>query len=437
MRSRFRTIMLTMMTIMLLVAPFAAARPAPEPRGQEVRLLHDHEDDWGRSTSTEDGHDLVALDLRETYDPETGEAHLVFRLIMAGGYARFSLDDTEVLRETIAFQADGVNMSFEITTEDNEAFNGTFDAVEGPLVVMRADGAPDAGRFAVEGTLVTADHGLEVGTNLTGFTVQGRADNDTADDMGIEPASGIAAYAPEYIVQGPVMYATLDTSLDALHTSIGAQESVEVEVTNLLNDTQEAWLSVSTAADLAMSLENGTDAGANGTGAEPEGDGTGDDDTTSDNATSGDDAANDTTDTPEDTAAEGPTGMNVTLGPQETVTITLRLAADGPVDDAVVDLGLVTDLGGHAVGTLRFSASEAPPPPSDDGHDADADTDADPVEDRGDRSRRATGQEDGFDVDVRGGGDEQAAQTPAPGMALTAVAVVGVALVVRDRRRRA
>src|SRR5688572_19000334 len=101
----------------ILFAPTAAAHAAPLPPEWMTRILHDYSDDWGSDgaqASPRDGHDLVALDIREEYNQTFQQEAFVVRLSMNFGY---DADGSKPeLREVVTLKAKGQPVSKEFKT---------------------------------------------------------------------------------------------------------------------------------------------------------------------------------------------------------------------------------------------------------------------------------------------------------------------------------
>lgn len=215
----------------LVLLPLAGAHAPPPAKEYEMRILADYNDDW---FGTQHGHNLVSLDLREAYNATLGDNVLIFRLMISGGYAGENpvanpLPKPAALRDVITFKADGQDKGLEFVTADNVAFTGTFDAVYGPEPVL-VDGAQDGTRVFVTGIARFSSLGIQAGSKLTGWFVNGFADTTAADNM----PEGLAPGAPEppgtdgqvwfdigeYTVRAPDYYVSLTAS--ALELTLGA-----------------------------------------------------------------------------------------------------------------------------------------------------------------------------------------------------------------------
>lgn len=239
--------------LLVCMATAVAAHGAAPPPDYESRLLADHNDDCGGDSATglnncSGTHDIIALDVREIYDAELGDA-LVLRLIANGG------EIGQNLKDIIRLKADGRDKTIELRTTDNKVFTGSgFDRVSGAM------GVNDGTRFAVEATVALASLGIATGKDLSAFKVESYRGSTLGDFMPggyqgpVGPVndpnqgSGATNYVrPSYRVNGPVVYASLRVQGDA--QTRGEEETLlDVQVSNDLSKSAQT-LTISTRGD--------------------------------------------------------------------------------------------------------------------------------------------------------------------------------------------
>ncbi len=226
---------------LLLAMPAAQAHGGAPPRAHETRILHDMNDDCGGDGVTANcrgTHDLIALDVRETWDPTLGDV-LVVRLTLDKGASGAALKDT------LTVKVGSATKTFALETADDKAFTGAFDRVAGPFPLN------DGTRFAVEGTLKRSTLGAAVGDTLSGWALQSASGTTEGDKMpgsyrtslgtdGPAPASEASdptAYGPaSYKLKGPVQYARLVSEPRMVSVTAGGEALVVLTVTSLLGD---------------------------------------------------------------------------------------------------------------------------------------------------------------------------------------------------------
>lgn len=394
-----RRLALASLLALALLLPAAEAHPAPGPRDYETRLLHDWNDDWGGQIA--DGHDLVALDLREAYDASLGDA-LVFRFTMSGGHNADA--DRPALREVLSLQVNGRPASLELTTSDNRAFSGTFDAVGEPEPALNAQGQPDGGRFTVEGRVALATLHAAPGDVLSSFAVQGYAGAAKADKMpGGYTQGGVEVdTAPPTETAHPAGYARHDYALAGPVRYL--QMSVQAPSAPLVPGGE--------AARLAVVLKNPL--------AEPQ-------------------AVSLRAVAPAGVSVQFHPGPEVDLAPGGDAVVHLDLQAANGARDGVVSLEALTELGGRAVAEVPFSVQGAAAPAEEPAAEAprdDAPPDQQPAEagpaeaPQVDGVLHAQAEPDPMRVEVRKAKDSPGFE----GLALVAAAAAAMGLA---RRRRA
>lgn len=374
------------------LAPSVFAHPAAPPVEPWIRLLHDWNDDWGGHAVLSDGHDLIALDLREAYDEALGDV-LIFRFVMNGGY---NSDATKPeLKETLTLKAGAASVSKEMKTTDNAAFTGTFDAVRGPEPFLNDQGQPDGTRFAVDGVLKLSSVGLAPGAKISTFFVQGYAGSAKADQMeggytqnGVtvtekpptETADPAGYTKPDYTIAGPSQYADLTLDLGSVDLQKGGNDAtVTLTIANKL--------SVDQAVTLHAMMPSGI-------------------------------------------VAEFHPGAEVELPRDGSVTVHLYLTPGASAVSGLATVAMTTDQGGHVMKTLDIVVAEPAPDPAETDTGSDGDAGGAGLE----------GMDDGEPTLETGLGDEDAdaeggdtGMLPGPGFALVALGLVGAALL---RRRK-
>lgn len=232
---------LLLVGILVAIAPAAEAHAAAKPMPWETRILHDNKDDHGgdKEVTTQSGHELHALDLQELYDEARDQDVIHFRIVFDGGWSSATVGDKPTLRDVVTFKADGEALEFAFTTDDNEAFSGTFDAVSvEPEHVYNTD-EPDRNRRVLVGVLERAAHGLDVGTELTDFQVVSYSGDNEGDVMGEDdPDDGTGTWfvAAGYEVAGPVQYASLEVTPASIATQVGTNETIFIDIVNLIDE---------------------------------------------------------------------------------------------------------------------------------------------------------------------------------------------------------
>jgi hypothetical protein len=319
----------------LLALPTVGAHAAPASRDYETRLIHDCVDDYygGDMAQNKDGHDVIALDLRENYVQEFGDS-LVFRLIMNGGY---SGSVRPILKDDIIFSTAAAEKHFAFTTTDNRQFQSTFDSMSGPTQVMD-NGKSDGTRFALEGTLKLSTVGLKPGDTIRDFRVDSYVGANRADYMpGTYDTLGQPApvsctgntLRPDHRLQGSGTYVDLRFERDAVQVRPGQDQMVQATIKNRLAEAQAVTVSVSHG--------NGYDAGVHSP-----------------------------------TSNVLSHSSNVDVPAQGETIVQIRVKGYDPGARGTVPVDLYTDLGGHTskffavnVGTaLASSTTSQPPAPS-------------------------------------------------------------------------
>lgn len=261
-----RRIGLVLLAIVSMLSPGAAAHAAPDPPEYMTRLLHDYNDDWGSDasqTSLRDGHDLIALDLREEYNKTLGQDTLVFRLSMNYGYDADA--NKPELRDVLTFKAKGQSATYEFKTSNNAQFTGTFDSVYGPVPLRKPDGQPDGARFYVEGLLKFSSLGLAVGDKVSEFFVQGYGGAQKGDHMvggnvisnaesPSEQSSPASYRRPDYTLRGPVMYARSTLDKSKVDAKPGDNQTITWSITNTVGRSQGFTISTTKPTGVQVGL---------------------------------------------------------------------------------------------------------------------------------------------------------------------------------------
>lgn len=233
-------------------APAADGHGAPPPPKYMTRLLHDCNDDYfqGDAVAAKDGHDLIALDLREAFDKALDRDVLIFRLVMNGG---FGGNGNPTLKDEVRFSVGGATKTYRFTTTDNKAFSGTFDRIDGPAPSLTAEGTPDGQRFYVEGVLTLATVGATAGQRLEGYRVDSYVDAQVRDYMPGTYKTEAGADAPDavacpdggsqtkyasgpYTIRGPIQYVKAVLEPGSMVLAPGTAQTGTVRVTNLVGD---------------------------------------------------------------------------------------------------------------------------------------------------------------------------------------------------------
>lgn len=233
-------VLIALLAVALLL-PLAAAHTAAPPRAMEVRLLHDCNDDYigdSPTATSRPGYDLHALDVREAWSQALGH-HLVFRLVLNG-------DGPSNIK--LALQADGASKSYSWTTSGN-SWTGTFDEVH------HITNLQDGERFALEGAVKRSRLAVDVGDELTGYTLTGSDGGDEHDhvpgnDSGLGGCSD-NFQRPDYELKGPVQYVGASFDESSVSVQAGREKFVALRVTNLLRDAAQS-ATISLDGDLRL-----------------------------------------------------------------------------------------------------------------------------------------------------------------------------------------
>lgn len=226
--------------VLAMLAPTAAALQADDPPSHETRVLHDHEEDPAIILAGKHGHDIIALDVRELWDPFYGEPMMVFTLTLDGGCNPLVLDPCADLREVISFTIAGTEKTVEFHTDDNVTWTGDMDRYTG---AMPANGTA----FAVEGWMRFSRLGLAPGQEATGWTVQGYAGETPADKMpeglfpGFPDPLDVAYDVGSYTIRFPDYYGSLEYASDSVDLSSNpdVKTVVKLSVHNPLESAQD------------------------------------------------------------------------------------------------------------------------------------------------------------------------------------------------------
>lgn len=229
---------------LLLLIPAALGHGAPDPSETLTRLLHDWNDDCGSEgiNDCRSSHDLIALDLQETYD---GRDKVVLRLTMdkAGKYP---------VQDVVTISG----KTFTLSTSDDRSFSVTGGSASG------ATSIGDGSRFYVDITVDRSTFGA-TGTQLKGFKVESKVGGQVGDYMPGGCNNSLANCPPGdtstafertagYTLRGPSYYATV-TGPASIGAKVGEPETVNLQVRNLLRQTTQ---------DITLNVEAGNaDAG--------------------------------------------------------------------------------------------------------------------------------------------------------------------------------
>jgi hypothetical protein len=195
-------------------------------------------------------HDLIAMDVRESYDAGSGQDQVMLRLFVNGG------DAASGLKDVISLKVDGSGKTFDMRTSNNHDFQGTgFDHVGlGPAL-------NDGTRFVIEGTMARSALGA-VGAKLTDFHVEAWKGSTNGDAMkgsyhtvtGMGPASSSEGSDPqeysrnEYDVRGPSYYVTLGMP-GAQDVAVGVEQFAQLDIKNELRATAQSITATVSGAD--------------------------------------------------------------------------------------------------------------------------------------------------------------------------------------------
>ncbi len=214
---------LPLAVIMLLVVPvFVAGHPAPSPAGGFTRMLHDCNDDQpGGDVVEQNGHDLIALDIKEINTSAAAQDHfLVLRLFVNSGFNPTAPAD--YITDRIQWDGPGGPVTVVVRAQRNEsnpdfghlAHKQIFTAdpsdqfiwsIGKPVNYLKegSNNQSDLDRAYVDIFLRLADLGYAGGETLTNFFVQGYVRSSQAQDAMPAPSS---CASPDTYVEGETYY---------------------------------------------------------------------------------------------------------------------------------------------------------------------------------------------------------------------------------------
>lgn len=246
---------LSLVLLLLALAPLAAAHAAPPARAFETRILHDHNDDSAIVLAGKHGFDAIALDVREAWLPGQGNA-LVLRLLLNGGCNADLPTACPALREVVSFEAPGgaAEVTFE-TSDGGATWSGSAATYVGP------ESLNDGTRFAIEGWVPFASFGGSPGATLESWFVHGYAGEEPADDMpagavpGLPDPLGAAFDAGSYVLGAPDGYMRAEPPTAPANGTPGATVDLPFRLANLVALPQDATFAVN---GTAVVLSGGT-----------------------------------------------------------------------------------------------------------------------------------------------------------------------------------
>ena len=239
-----RFVLLLAAALLTLAVP-AHAHGAAEARSIDTRILADDDGFFSYDAGAQagfaaaGGHDLLTLDVRESWDQE-GRPALYFRLT-------WQTDATEPATDVLSFTAGETRHSFAITATASGIREHGFDAAAGPFDV--GDGHPKAFDLIV----LYETLGIEVGDTLTNIRVTGQAADGSEGDVmpgtwatttgDLAPWGGDPTHPPSnepgsYTTTGPAELIRVDAA-PALELQIGAKQAFRLNLTNTIADIEQ------------------------------------------------------------------------------------------------------------------------------------------------------------------------------------------------------
>lgn len=236
----------------LLGFPLAAAITAPAPDVYETRVVHDHDEAAAVTLAGKHGHDLVALDVREVWDSDLGNA-MVFALTLDRGCDLLTFPplgpECTDLTDTITFKKGSTEKTVTFVTDaDQETWSGSLAEYSEPQTVAGTS-------FLIEGRASFSSLGVSPGDTLTDWLVVSSSGGTEADTMPAGPNGeetdplGAAYDIGDYTVRAPDYYFSLDlakSSVD-LDDDPGDTETVDFTLTNLQDVEQTVDVTLSTS----------------------------------------------------------------------------------------------------------------------------------------------------------------------------------------------
>jgi hypothetical protein len=322
----------------------------------------------------------LALDVYEVWDPFYGEPMMVFALTLDGGCnPLLLLTPCEDLKEEITFTAKGLEKNLTFVTDDNVTWTGNMDRYSG---AEPADGTT----FIVAGQIRFSRLGIAPGDALTDWYVRGYAGETEADRMpqglwpGIPDPLEAAYAADEYIARFPDYYGALafaSASVD-LSSNPNVKSIVKLTVSNPLQDDQDFALD-------ALAL-----AGVEARFVDPADD-------------------------------EEKVGIDITVPGNDSVEISVALYGKTPGAGGDLTVRALTSMGGVNFDSIRVEVDHVPAPPvtSTATHTV---------------TNTVTSAPTGGGSSTAPSSDEESEDSPAIGLVVGAVALLGLAFVVARRR---
>jgi hypothetical protein len=239
--------------LLLALIP-ASGHGAPPSKDQDIRLLHDCNDDYHGSDAGiggREGYDLHTLDIREIYT--NGANALVFRIILNGdGPADIDVN----------FKVSGDAKTY--TFAKANSWTSTFDKLTLPSDI------DDGERFAIEGTVAWANIGAKVGSKISEYNAIGTyADGSDSlrdfDGPALSACDEETVFFPDanqdkipdsYPLRGPVQFFSTAIREPDVTFKVGERKLIEIQVGNKIQSSQNVELRASNGAMVDVEFHN-------------------------------------------------------------------------------------------------------------------------------------------------------------------------------------
>ncbi len=181
--NRLQTMMVWMAAALLatLMAVPTQAHIVGPPRDYEARLLHDCNDDYFGQD------EVIDKDGYEVHTLDVSERRiagigdaLVFRVVYNGGYAG---NDRPELRIAVTWTGPGGEKTHHFATNNGNTWTGNWDRILGPTDKTTRDGQIDRDRFALEGVISYNKAGVKIGDKIRDYRVVSSIDGTAVDTI--------------------------------------------------------------------------------------------------------------------------------------------------------------------------------------------------------------------------------------------------------------
>lgn len=240
--------------LVLLAFVPVSGHGAPVAKDQDIRLLHDCNDDYHGSDSGiggRAGYDLHTLDIREVYT--NGANALVFRIILNGdGPAEIDVN----------FKVGSAAKTYTFTKASS--WTSTFDKLTMPSDIE------DGERFVLEGTIAWSKIGASTGSKISDYNAVGTYPDGTdslrefngpalsaCDDKTVFFPDANGDKIPDaYTLRGPVQFFASTVKETDVTVQVGERKLVEIQVANKLQSSQNVELRASNGALIDVEFHN-------------------------------------------------------------------------------------------------------------------------------------------------------------------------------------